>query len=459
MLTPAGVVRRVYESLPDEAKRPVRLVPFGWRIGAEYRRTLAILRESDRWSAEALRAYQTLELNRLLIRALRHVPYWRERYGQLVGGDPWEVLERIEPIDKRTVQADPERFIDPTVPARATYLTSTGGTSGQPLEIHLDKRGFQVEWAFMVAQWERAGYREGMTKATFRGQSFPDDRLWQENPVYDELQFSPFAMNRHTLPLYVERLRTWRPDFLYGYPSALTQLARWVQAHPERRPPRVRALLCGSENIQVGQRELLERVFGARMFSWYGMSEKVILAGECETSTRYHAFPQYGVTEILDSQGRVRRDPGAEGELVGTGFMNTSMPFIRYRTGDFSSIVAGGCEACGRHHPLLGPVRGRWVQEMIVGRGDERISLTALNMHGEVFRGVERFQFIQRERGRATLQVVAGDGFTPDAVGRIRTALRLKTGSAVEWTVERVDDIALSPRGKGVFLVQMLPDV
>ena len=44
----------------------------------------------------------------------------------------------------------------------------------------------------------------------------------------------------------------------------------------------MRALLCGSENVREGQREYLERVFKTRFYSWYGMSEKVILAGECE---------------------------------------------------------------------------------------------------------------------------------------------------------------------------------
>ena len=34
---------------------------------------------------------------------------------------------------------------------------------------------------------------------------------------------------------------------------------------------------------------------------------------------------------------------------------------------------------------------------MIVGKSGARISLTALNMHGPEFTGLERFQFYQRE--------------------------------------------------------------
>ena len=306
-------------------RRAVRVVPFGWRVGSAYRHTLRFLLESDRWPAEALSAHQDERLGALLEGAIRRVPAY-ERYRPLLGKPVRHIFNNIEPVTKQDIQADPGRYLDPTVPASALYETSTGGTSGQPLRILLDKRGFQIEWAFMVAQWMRAGYRPGMRKATFRGVSFPGGQLWQENPVYDELQFSPFAMSEANLSLYAERLAAYAPDFLYGYPSALSLLARHYEEHPSPPPPPVRAMLCGSENVREGQREYLERVFKARFYSWYGMSEKVILAGECEGSCLHHAFPQYGVTEILDRQGNLSSQPGAEGELVGTGFMNTAMP-------------------------------------------------------------------------------------------------------------------------------------
>jgi phenylacetate-CoA ligase len=456
MPAPVGIARQTYDVLPVPLRRMVSWVPLGWRLGPAYRHRLAHILRTDRQSAADLRRLQSAELARLLERACRRVPFYRDRYSHLLGRDPWEALRRIEAVTKQEVQRDPERFTDPSVPRRATYETSTGGTSGRPLQIVLDKVGFQIEWAFQVAQWMRAGYRPGMRKATFRGVAFPEGRLWQENPVYDEVQFSPFAMSAANLPHYVTKLREWSPAFLYGYPSALTLLARWLEAHPDPAFPRVRALLCGSEGIRPGQREYLERVLGARMFSWYGMSEKVVLAGECEASATYHSFPQYGITEILDRQGRLSAETGAAGELVGTGFINRSMTLIRYRTGDHSEIVGDHCESCGRHHLLLGPVRGRWIQEMVIGRSGAPVSLTALNMHGHVFKGIDQFQFHQREPGRCTLRVVAPQALTAETRNRIVGALRDKTGNDVDWRLEEVPRIELSPRGKGIFLVQEL---
>ncbi len=455
MRSPVGVARWIYDFLPGVLKRSVALVPFEVRIGSVYRSTLRFLLESERWDATALREYQSHRLEALLEGALRRVPYYH-RYRHLLGRSAWNILADIEPIEKKDIQADPELFLDITRPLSSTYLTSTGGTSGQPLVIRLDKEGFQVEWAFMVAQWMRVGFRPGMRRATFRGVPFLSGRLWQENPVYDELQFSPFAMMEEKLEGYVKRIRAYRPTVLYGFPSALTILAHYVERHPEENFPSLTALLCCSENVREGQREYLEKVFRARFFSWYGMTEKVILAGECEHSTLYHAFPQYGVTEILDGHGNLVSQPGVEGELVGTGFMNRAMPFIRYRLGDFSRIVGKSCSSCGRHFPLLDAVRGRWVQEMIVGRSGALISLTALNMHSQVFAGILRFQFHQKEKGKAILRVVPSGQLSDSAATAIIKALQAKTGDEVEWVVTQVSSIDLTPRGKGVFLVQEL---
>lgn len=42
-----------------------RTLPFSWRYGSEYRRTLAFLRESQWWSEADLREYQAAQLRAL----------------------------------------------------------------------------------------------------------------------------------------------------------------------------------------------------------------------------------------------------------------------------------------------------------------------------------------------------------------------------------------------------------
>lgn len=70
------------------------------------------------------------------------------------------------------------------------------------------------------------------------------------------------------------------------------------------------------------------------------MTEHVVTAAECEYSREYHLVPQYGVAEINDKTS----------EIIGTGFLNVAVPFIRYRTTDVAIGVKYTKCKCDRYY-------------------------------------------------------------------------------------------------------------
>jgi phenylacetate-CoA ligase len=220
-------------------------------------------------------------------------------------------------------------------------------------------------------------------------------------------------------------------------------------------PPRFRAVLAASENLYPGQREFIESFFGARLFSWYGHTENVILAGECEVSNDYHIFPEYGVAEVIKEDGSPAHREGEVGELVGTSLDNFAMPLIRYRTDDWAVIGPSGC-ACGRSYKLLKETRGRWHQEMLIGELDNLISVTALNVHSDVFDNVRQLQFYQREKGRVELRIMRKPAYSERDSRRILAALNEKTGDTLEVSLSFPEEIPLMPRGKFRFVIRDL---
>src|SRR5262249_50410870 len=146
-------------------------------------------------------------------------------------------------------------------------------------------------------------------------------------------------------------------------------------------------------------------------------------------------WPTYGYFELLDEHNQPVTTPGQRGEIVGTGFINTIMPFIRYRTGDFATYVAPRCEACGREHVVIRDIRGHRTQEMLVADDGALISWTAINMHDNTFDCVRQFQFSQSQRGQATLRVVAGTGFGEAALQRIRRNLEGKLAGRIAFDI------------------------
>jgi phenylacetate-CoA ligase len=445
------VKRTLYESLPLPLKRAVRLVPFSWVAGRQYRETMARRVLFETASRDAIRAYQGEALGRMLAFATDQVPAYRTLRGAVERFHPFDALKEFPLLNKDRLQSGMSEYLPRDFERIPHYETSTGGTSGNQLTIYVDDASHAIETAFIHRLWERVGYTPAARKATFRGVSFSDlarGVYWQENPVYNELQFSPFHMSDRTMGSYVDELMRFRPEYLHGYPSAIDLLAEYILANGfEGAVPGVSAIFLASEGCLPGQRERIERAFRTRVFTHYGHSERVILAGECEHDTAYHHLPDYGILEIVAEDGTPVETDGERGELVGTGLMNRSFPLIRYRTGDLATRRAARC-ACGRAWDRFDDVEGHWHQYMLVGRTGARISIAALNMHGPMFRRVARYQYAQKEPGRCALRVMAAPGFDDTDRRKIEDAYRAKLGEELALTVELVDEIPLTPAGK-----------
>jgi len=443
--------RHVYEAIPLGLKTALlRAVPLSIWAGHAYRATMRRGAWFDKASADDIANYQRRALGAMLEFATRQVPAYRAHRGVVERLDPCEALKDFPLLTKDALQANFERYVPESIAAIPHYECTTGGTSGNQLRFYVDDNSQAVETAFIHRMWARVGYSPSCRKATFRGVRFPSlapGIYWQANPIYNEMQFSPFHMSERTLPAYIEELRRYRPHFIHGYPSAVSLLAEHALRNGQDLAALgVRAVLLGSEGMLPGQRTTIEGAFRCRAFSWYGHSERLILAGECESDGAYHHFPDYGVLEILDESGRAA-ECGDTGEIVGTGLLNRSLPLIRYRTGDFARRLSPRC-SCARAFPRFDSVRGRWEQEFLVGRSGANVSVAALNVHSAAFAHVACYQYRQTTDGELTVRVVPTASYSPADSRAIVEAFREKLGSEFNVQVEVTDALTLSPRGK-----------
>lgn len=438
------------------------IVPIEYRLGgSSFKKQLEHIQKTDRLPRHELIKLQETEILRILKHAVQNIPYYKDiKLDDSCSA--YENLQKFPIIDKQTMQENLNQFIVKDVSTHNAYQVTTGGTSGNTLSFYLDNATYGKEWAFIVALWERVDYSLGDKIVAFRGVDFKDsgkNKFWQLNTIYNALELSPFQMSDAYLSKYIDKINKYKPLFFHGYPSALTILAKYVETNNVHNIPKIKAVLAGSENIYPGQAVFIEKTLKTRFFSWYGQSEKVILAGECEHSHDYHVFLQYGYTEIIDKDGNTIpwENIGERGELVGTSFMNMSMPFIRYKTGDFVTVAGWGCKECGREYPMIKDVRGRWLQEMLIGNSGALISLTALNMHSNVFDNVQQYQFYQEKKGEVILNIIRKDTYIDKDTINIKTNLSKKLGNEVDLIISFVDEISRTKSGKYRFLIQKLP--
>lgn len=446
--------------MPSFITKTAYLIPLEYRLGGKtFIETYNLIRETERWSREKLRRMQESLLEKVLSYAVKHIPFYK---GINLSGDATKDLEKFPVISKEEMLENFHLFVPKNINRFKVSLDSTGGTSGRQLCFFVDNDSYAKEWAFIVSLWQRVGYNLGDKIISIRGGSILfGNRIWREQPIYNAIELSPFHINSKTLPEYIAIIKKTEPKFLHGYPSAITILAKYILNNSIDGLPKIKAVLLASEGTYPGQRELIEEAFRTRTFTWYGLSEKVVLAGECEYKKVYHVFPQYGFTELLGSDGSmINQDDSTErGEIVGTSFITYSMPFIRYRTEDYAMWDEEQECVCNRPYPLLKAVEGRWKQEMVVGKNDSLISLTAINIHTEELDKVYAYQYYQDTPGVLVLKVKSSEDFTEKDKQKIEQLFKKRLGDELDIIIQEVENIEHTPAGKVRMLIQKLMPV
>ena len=460
--------KNLWEKTPPLLKstlgKGLGLFPPKWLLGKIFRENCKFVRDAQWWTVDRAREYQLNRLREILKLAYKRTKFYRQTFDS-VGFHPCDIksladMNHLPTIDRQVVIENILDMCTRSVNDTDVDFGSTGGTSGTPLHFYMSASRSRVEYAYLTMSWERIDYKLGMPMAVLRGRVVDPDRNGfhhEYDPILRHHYYSSFHMSDENMAQYLEHIAAIGPCFLHVYPSSIAALTRFILRNGTHAPKNIKSIIAESEIVYPQQRRMVQGVFDCRYFSGYGQSEKVVLAAGCEKTNDYHIWPTYGYFELLDDKDNPVNTPGKRGEIVGTSFINTVMPFIRYRTGDWATYVGERCEVCRRQHPIIRDIRGHRTQEVLIAADGSEISWTALNMHDDTFLRVRQFQFRQERPGKAVLRIVPADGFGKDDTDRIHRNLGRKLDSRLDFTVELVDAIPLSPRGKAIYVDQRIP--
>lgn len=462
--------KNLWEGLPPTAKSVVgsllSIFPLKYLLGRQFSRHLRFLEEAQCWPPERFRSYQIGELRRICTLAYERTPYYRRSFKE-VGFDPRDLkgiedLQGVPMINRTIVRENLKEMVTVSVKSPMVDYVVTNGTSGEPLGFYIGSNRHQIEYAYTILGWQRSGFRLGMKTAVFKGRIVSQDHsgLWHEyDPILRQHFYSSFHMTQEDMQRYVEHLQNIGPCFLHVNPSAVAILARFIQRSGIEPPANVRGIIAESEIVYPEQRQMVEETFRCKYFSCYGHTEKLVAASECEKSTNYHVWPTYGFFELLDEKGRWVTTPGQRGEIVGTGFINTVVPFIRYRTGDCATYVGDHCQECGRAHPIIADIRGHRLQEFLVASDSSLVTFSFLVSHNEALENVLRFQFYQDTPGRALLRIIPMDVFSKDDELRILRSLNRVINERLKFTIDIVESIPLIGSAKAKYVDQHISGI
>ncbi len=431
------------------------------RYGKVFWDTYNFLQKAQWWDKEKIEKWQLYKLKQIVKYAYKNVLGYHSLYKN-AGVKPSDIQTLKDVIilpfiTKEEIRDNLEDFTSKLIPKEKRIYVTTGGSTGIPFGFYKTNLNTSIENAYMCISWERATWKVGDSLAVVKGAFIgSEEKFWEYNPHSRELLLSSYYLTEKTFDKYIEKILKYKPLHLQAYPSTAIIFADLIQMKKESGNIIFKVILLGSENIYDWQKQKLLKVFpGTKLFGWYGHAEQAIFAPMCEYSDQYHIWPFYGFTEILNEKGH-EVEGGEIGELIGTSFWDYATPFIRYRTKDIAKKGNFGCNQCGRQFQLLEKIEGR-LQEIIVTKTGRYISMTAINMHSNVFDNIKQFQFFQEEKGKVIFNIVRKNNYTEKDTEYIYNELKKKLGNDTELKINFVDSIPRTKSGKYRFLIQKLP--
>ncbi len=410
--------------------------------------------------AAELARRQLEQLRRLLLHAGANCPFYAERFSA-VGFDPAALtslteLRRLPLLARSDVQRHRAALVARNLPEEDRIENQTGGSSGSPVKFFLsrDSRYRRIAATLRHDRW--AGLEPYHKAAAIWGH--PRD-LQAQQSLSDRIRDSLYcrrvicdagAITEGTLSEFVDRLDRERPTTYVAYANAIFLLARYIRQRQLAHYHHPRSIITSAEVLTAEQRQLIEEVFGARVFNRYGSREFSVIASECEQHRGMHIAADRLLVEVVRGERACR--PGEVGEIVITDLYNDAMPFIRYRIGDIGMLLDGDC-TCGRTLPRMEVVGGR-VTDFIVTPEGTAVSGAAMTIHFVArVPGIAQAQLVQKARDHVVLRLVADPAFGEESRRMIAAEGVRFFGPHMRLEIEPVDVIPAETSGKHRFSI------
>ncbi len=406
---------KIFNSKP--AAQPGAHAPAGF-VSLEYDENIVnnqiqVLEKLEIMTQEELESYKLKELKSLLVESGTNVPYWRRLFKD-IKFDPTSItsledLKELPLLNKDMIKENYPDFISEKADFdELTYMT-TGGSTGAPLKILMNKETRSKSHAATRYYLKKAGITPGLEKGIRLHGNHISTEFTEQGQFWIEegnrLTMSVSNITSDNCHGYMQAIRDFKPNYIHAYASALSLLCQYAEKNNEAFPSSIKNIFCDSETVYSWQKKLIFRSTNALFYNIYGHTESAGMAITFPNSEQLEALP-IGIMEILDTNNENLKYPTEEGQIVVTGFNNKIMPFIRYQTSDVAEIGTASKTSKRFFEPVLSNIKGR-VQDYVVGLDNSIVPAAPLLFdYNFDWTGIDLFQVYQSEKGKLEFKIV-----------------------------------------------------
>lgn len=437
-----GVTSRFRGKIPGSIRKLYyQAVPFSHRYEQTYRNTLNALLRNEARETSALLEDQRLNLLDLIEHASTNVPFYRRFFQEngltMRDFDSIADIVKLPIINKEIINRNLTDFLDERLDASKLAEFKTSGSTGVKFVFKGTDSMFKKEAAFVTRAYLAHGSNLYRDWSFWIRRYVPEKSgasLYKTDHELRRIYMSAYHLNNKSVHEYVGIINKFRYDTISTYPSTVYSLACLLEEE-NLAMPFVRSIHLASEMLIDEWAVKIKAVLpDVKIKAHYGQMEKCSFFHQAD-SDYYVDNVEYGVTEFVEGGGQTK--------VIGTGFLNRAMPFIRYDIGDTVEPLA---------EPIIGTGLPTTVKRFI-GRCDDIIitpegnRLPGVNFYTMMYKisGVKMFQIVQESRDEVIVRIVPNSDWTDNMAATTKTKLSERLGS-MKINIEECTEIQRSAK-------------
>lgn len=445
-----GILEKIYDNAPIFFQNIMTSIS-GYqrnitRYGKTYYEHLEFLDEFDNWKLEQKLEYQRKELVNFIKYSMTNSKFYKELYKNIDINSIQDIndLRKLPIVDKEMLRKNIEDVI--TIPKKGAVEGHTGGTTGKSLVVMNTSDDMMKRMAMLDHFKYRVGFKHReMKRATFNGKHIvPPSQtkkvFWRYNRACKQMIYSSFHITEENMKYYVESLNQFKPHAIDGFFMSMCDIAGYIERYNIKLRFQPVAIFPTSETLTDSGRELLERVFGCKVYDQYASSEGAPFVTECEKQV-LHVELASGVFEHFEENSD---------EVLVTSFTTHGTPLIRYRIGDSMTFDSDNTRCmCGMDSPIVKAIQGRKLDFLYTSDGAKINGGNVANLFKNMPNALIRAQTIQDEMNEITILLeIDKNRYKPEYDEMLEDEFLHKFGKGTKINIKHVDEIPREQSGK-----------
>lgn len=385
-----------------------------------------------------------------------HSPYYKNLFDEYgLNTHDFKTVEDINklPILTKDVIKSQRSQIVSSDPLALDYITRTsGGTTGEPIQIEVDKQCRINELYFYYRGLRWMGWKPGYPMVKFFGGSLsgnnsPTLKNKIKKYVSGELFLPAFNLNRSTALEYLDKIKGLGPCYLQGYVSSIYTLAILTREF-NYKGLKILGAFTTAEQLPIEQAEFIKETFGCEVNGFYGCAEINCLGFQLETHGVYRT-PE----EIVLIENTEHPDLKISNAFLISSLYNKRMPLLRYLNGDSGNLEVKDDKT------VISELSGR-TADMFVSKTKGLISSIVATQTMQITgltHKVKRYQLIQLSNDSIEFryETFMGESLKPEELKKIIEMYNSRLGEEFLIKAIETDDFIKSSSGKHRLMVNL----